>query len=203
MSTRSRHGFDGVSKKNGLGVGPHGLAPGVEVAAVDQRRCDAEARQQVLHHIEARAEQRLGGDHVIAGLEEAQQRRRHRRHAGRRGARGLGALEQLHALLEHGDRRVGVARIDEAAGLALEALLGLLGAVVDVALGQEQRLRGLGELRAQRAAVHQPRLGRPVGGIGTDRRLGGLSVIARAPRVRPRAGHKKSRPAASLGRSER
>ena len=85
-----------------------------------------------------------------------------RRHAGGGGARGLGAFQQAHALLEHGDGRVGEARVDEAGVLVLEAGLGLLGAVVDEGLGEEQRLRRLAELRAQRAAVHEQRLGAPV-----------------------------------------
>jgi uncharacterized protein YggE len=41
-----------------LGVRAHRRAPGVEVGAVDQGRGDAEARQQLLDDIEARAEQR-------------------------------------------------------------------------------------------------------------------------------------------------
>lgn len=39
-------------EKKALGVRPHRLAPLVEIEAVDQRRLDAVARQQVLHHIE-------------------------------------------------------------------------------------------------------------------------------------------------------
>ena len=43
--------------------------------------------------------------------------------------------------------------------LALEARLGLLGAVVDKALRQEQRLGGLAELRAQRAGMDEAGFG--------------------------------------------
>ncbi len=67
----------------------------------------------------------------------------------------LGALENGHPALEHGDRRVGKARIEEARLLALEARLALLGAVVDKALGKEERLRGLAELRAHGAGVDE------------------------------------------------
>ncbi|CUU13757.1 Deoxycytidine triphosphate deaminase EC 35413 CDS [Bradyrhizobium sp.] len=55
--------------------------------------------------------------------------------------------------------RVGIARIDEAGVLALEPRLALLGAVVDVALGQEQRLRRLAILRAQGAGMDQSGFG--------------------------------------------
>ena len=128
MSTSSSVGLAGVSKKNALGVGPHGALPGVDVAAVDQRGGDAEARAQRLDDVAAGAEQRARGDDVIAGLEEAQQRGGDGRHAGGGGARGLGALQQAHALLEHGDGRIGEAAVDEARVLVLEARLGLLGA---------------------------------------------------------------------------
>ena len=74
-------------------------------------------------------------------------RRRHRRHAGGRGARILGAFQRAHALFEHVDGRVGVARIDEARLLALEARFGRLRALVDIALGEVHRLGGLAEAR--------------------------------------------------------
>ena len=166
----SRHGgdVDEVERRIGrrleeerLGVGLHGALPGGRVAAVDQRAGDAEARTQLLRHVEARAEHGARGDDVVAGLEEAQQRGGDGRHAGGGGARGFGAFQQPHALLEHGDGGIGEARIDEARVLVLEAGLGLLGAVVDERLGEEQRLGGLAEGRAQRAAVHQQRLGAP------------------------------------------
>ena len=99
----------------------------VEVRAVDKRRGDAEARQQFLYDIAARAEQRLGRDDMVAGLQLAHQRGGDRRHAGRGGARSLGAFEFGHAALEHRDGRIGEAAIDEAALLALESRLGRLG----------------------------------------------------------------------------
>ena len=133
----------------------HRVLPGAEIGAVDQRRGDAEARQPFLDHPAAGAEQRLGGDHVVAGAHQPHQRGGHRRHAGRGRARGLGAFERGHALLEHVHGRVGVARIDVARLLAGEARLAFLGARIDIALREEQRLGGLAELRAQRAGMHQ------------------------------------------------
>ena len=120
---------------------------------------DAVARQVVLDDVAAGAEQRLGRDHVIAGLELAGERQRDRGHAGRGCARGFGALERRHARLEHRDGRIGEARILKARVLVLEAALGLERVVVDVALGEEQRLGSLAELRAQGAGMDQTGFG--------------------------------------------
>ena len=131
-----------------FGVLGHRLLPLIEIVAVDERRRDAEAPQPVLDHPAARAEQGLRRHDVIAHAHEAHQRGGHRRHAGRGRARGLGAFERRHALLEHAHGRVRVARIDVAGDLAGETRLAFLGARVDVALRQEQRLGHLAELRA-------------------------------------------------------
>ena len=112
-------------QEEGLGVRPHGGAPLVEIGAVDQRRRHAVAGQVVLDDVAAGAEQRLGRDHVIAGLELADQRQRDRGHAGCGCARGFGTLERRHARLEHGDGRIGKARILKARVLVLEPALGL------------------------------------------------------------------------------
>src|SRR6185369_1234840 len=98
-------------------------------------------------------------DHVVAGLKRCEDRGRYRGHAGRGRARGFRALEFDHAALEHINRRIGIARIDKAGFMALEPGLALLRAVVDVALGEEQRLRRLAELRAQRAAMDEAGFG--------------------------------------------
>jgi hypothetical protein len=145
-------------------VRPHRLAPLVEIEAIDQRGGNAVARQQVFHYIAARSEQRLRGNHVIAGLERRQNRRRHRGHAGCGGARGFGALEFDHAPLEHRDVGIRKARIEKAGLVALEPRLALLGGVVDKALGQKQRLGRFAELRAQRAGMDQPGFGTVAGG---------------------------------------
>ena len=146
-------------EKERLGVRPHRVAPLREVRAVDQRRGDAIARQEILHHVAARAEQLLRRDHMIARLHLAEQRNRHRRHAGRGRARRFGALERRHARLEHRDRRIGEARILVARLLVLEAPLGLRGRLVDIALRQEQRLGGLAEFGAQDAGLNETCLG--------------------------------------------
>ena len=90
-----------------------------EIAAVDEHRLDAEARQDLGQDELAGAEQRVGRDDAIAGLDQAHERGEDRGHAGRRAARGFGAFEQCHALLEHLHGRIAEARIDEARLLEL------------------------------------------------------------------------------------
>ena len=145
-------------------VRTHRLAPLVEIEAIDQRGRNAVARQQVFHHVAARSEQRLRGDHVIAGFERRQNGRRHRGHAGRGGARRFGAFEFDHAPLEHRDVGIGKARIKKAGLFALEPRLALLGGVVDKALRQKQRLGCFAELRAQASGMDQPGFGTVSGG---------------------------------------
>src|SRR5207244_498639 len=76
-------------------------------------------------------------------------------HSGRGRARGGRAFERHHALLEHGDGRVGEARILIAGLLVLEALFRAERGLVDVALREIKRLAGLRELRAQDTGMHE------------------------------------------------
>ena len=62
-----------------------------------------------------------------------------RRHAAGRGRTVLGALEQRHALLEHADGGVADARVGVAFLCLGEAGLGVLGALVAEARGEEER----------------------------------------------------------------
>ena len=98
----------------------------------------------------ARAEQRARCHHAVAGLEVRQQRGTHSSHAGRSRAACLGALDQRQALLEHGDGRIVETRILVVRDRAGESRLGLLGAVIDEARGQEERFGGLAESRCAR-----------------------------------------------------
>ena len=151
----------------------------------------------VLDDVAAGAEQRLGGHDMVAGAQLPHQGGVDRRHAGRGRARGLRAFERAHALLEHRHRRIGEARILVARLLALEALLGLGGGLVDVALGEEQRLRGLAELRAQRAGVDEA--GLETVGLGSGRGHEGLLVPNKKPgRKYLRRGHTRPRPFSDL-----
>src|SRR5262245_1736241 len=110
---------------------------------------------------------------MIAGLEMTEKRRGDGGHAARRAACGGRAFKRAHARLEHGDGRVGVAAINEALFVALEAGLGLLGAVIDVAGIEKDGLGGLAELASQGAAMDEG--GRLVPGNGLI-----LAVLARA-----------------------
>src|SRR5262249_32622700 len=113
--------------------------------------------------------------------------RRHRGHAGRGRAAGFGAFELDHAPLEHRNRRIGVARIDVAGILALEARLALLGTVVDIALGEEHRLRGLAKFRSQCAGMDQPGFGAVTGSrLRRGRRRHVTSIVTAT------SGHKKT-----------
>ena len=128
---------------------------------------------------------------VVAGFQRRQHRGGDRRHAGRGRAAGLGAFERDHALLEHRNRRIGVARIDVAGVLSLEARLAQLGSLVDIALREEQTLGCLAEFGTQRAGMHQPGFGTIA---GERRELG--HVTSHAPLY---PGHKKT----GLGNSSR
>ena len=96
---------------------------------------------------------------MVAGAHLSHQGEGDRGHSGRGGARGFRSLELRDALLEHGDRRIGEARILIAGIFALEARLGLCRIFVNVSLGQEQRFRRLAELRTQDAGLHQAGFG--------------------------------------------
>ena len=159
ISTSSSVGLVGDFEERSLCVRAQSRPPSVKIGAVDEGRGDAEARQQLLDHIEARAEQSPRGDDVVAGPELAHERGGDGGHPARRRPRRLGALEQRHPPLEHRNRRIGEARIDEARILALEARLRQLHRVVEIALGQKEGLGRLIECRTQRSAMDQLRRG--------------------------------------------
>ena len=129
---------------------------------------DAVFRRQRLDHPAAGAEQRARRDDMVAGLQAAQDRRRHGRHARCHCAGVFRTFQRAHALLEHVDGRVGVARIDEAGLLALEARLGGFGGLVDIALRQVDRFRRLAVLGAQRARMHELGCRLPIALLGHD-----------------------------------
>src|SRR5262249_10665619 len=120
------------------------------------------------------------------------QRGGHRRHAARGRARGFGAFELRHAPLEHGHGRVGVARVDVARLGVVEARLALFGGVVDEALGGEDRLRGLAELGAQRAGVHEAGFGAVFFGGRGHSRTPWTAFWAWLPSAHKKAGRGKN-----------
>ena len=175
-------------QKKRLGAGAHRLAPGVEIGAVDERRMHAVAGQMLLDDIEAGAEQRLGGDDMIAGANLPHQRRGDRRHSGRGRARRGRAFERRHALLEHGDGRIGEARILIAGLLVLEALFRAERGLVNVALREIQRLAGLRELRAQDTGMDELGFG-AVASLGGHGHRGLLSPTKKPGRKSSAGSH--------------
>ncbi len=142
-----------------LGFGAHRLRPLIDVAAIDQRAGDAEARQDFLDDVPAGAEHRLGGDDVVAHAQAGQEGRGDRRHAaGGRASHGS-AFQRRHALLEHGHGGIAETAILIAVDLAFEAGFGLFRRLIGEAGGQEQRLGRLLERRAQRPCPHSQRAG--------------------------------------------
>ena len=79
----------------------------------------------------------------------------HRRHAGGGDAAGFRPFEFRQALFQHGDRRVAEAGILVVRHGAGKGSLGLLGAFIDKAGGEEDGLGGLAMLAAHSAAMHQ------------------------------------------------
>ena len=142
-------------KEEGFGIGPHRRAPLREIGPVHERASDAKARQQILHHITAGAEQRPGGDDMVAGPHLSHHRGGNGGHAACGRARGLSAFEGGHARFEHRNGGIGKAGIEIARLLALEARFASLGGVVNEALGEEQGFRGFAELRALAAGLHK------------------------------------------------
>jgi len=84
---------------------------------------------------------------MVARLEEAHHRGEDRRHAGRRRHARLRPLEGGQAILEHRDRRIREARVDEAFVRLGEARGLLFRAAEGKARRQEQRFGMLVELR--------------------------------------------------------
>src|SRR3546814_6257642 len=85
-----------------------------------------------------------------------------RAHAAGRRQAGFGAFQQAQALLEHGHRGVGIARVLKTLDVALEGGFRLLRIGVDVAGGEVERLAGLVEAAAREAAADHLGLPAPV-----------------------------------------
>ena len=127
--------------------------PLVGLVTVDVVDDDAPVLEDLLEDDDGRPEESARGDDTRPRLHERGERGEDGGHAGRRRVAGLGPVEQAQALLEHVHRGVAVAGVDEAVDLALERGLGLGAGAVDVALGEEDRLRGLLEVRADLPAA--------------------------------------------------
>ncbi len=145
----------GGFQKEHLRVRSDGVFPGAQIASIHQRGLDAVLGAELFHHPAAGAEQSTRRHDMIARLQLAHQRRRHRAHAGSRGERRVRPFQRAHALLEHGDRGVLVARVDITVLVALEAGFGGLGAVVDETLREVERLGRFPVGRAVGAAMDE------------------------------------------------
>ena len=112
-----------------------GGAPGVEVARIDERRLDAEARQRVVEQVVRAAVERARRDDVVARAQQAHDGEVQRRLPARGGDRADAAFERGDALLEHGAGRIGDPRIDVPRPLHVEQRRGM------VAVGEHERCR--------------------------------------------------------------
>ena len=130
--------------------------PGRHVGAVHEHRLYAKLRHLIGEDPAAGAEQRCRGHDTVAGFQRRQDRRGDCAHAGAGHAAGLSTFDQAEALLQHLGRRAAIAGIDEALFLAGHTGFGLLGRIVGISGGQEDRLGNLAELRAHKAAAHRP-----------------------------------------------
>ena len=130
-------------------LGPDGLAEAVMVARIDEGRRDAEARQGEPQHVARAAIERGRGDDVAACAHQRGDGDVQRRLAARHAQRARALLQRRHALLEHGDRRIGDAAVDVAADLEVEQARGM----VDVAEHEGRRL----------VDRHRPRAGDRIG----------------------------------------
>ena len=186
MSVISSSGLAGLSIRKTLVFGRTAARQAARSGAVHHGGLDPEPRRPVVEDPAVGAEQRPARHDMIAGPHQPHQRQVHRRHARRLRAAGLGAFQQRQPVLEHLHGRIGVARVDEARLVAGEAGVGALGAVVDVALGQKERLGGLAERRAHRAAAHQ---------AGGDFPVLGLSLVASSAitRLHEKGRHERRR----------
>ena len=146
-------GFEGVSRNSSRVLLPDGLLPLLDAGRRDVGRLDAEAAEQRGEELDGGAEHRVRAHHVVAALQVHHGGGEDRGHAGAGGDAGLAALERGEAVLEHGDRRVGVARVHHALAAA-EALGGLRGVFEDVARGEVQRLGMFLELAAHLPGAH-------------------------------------------------
>ena len=161
------------------------LAPLVEIGAVDDVDLDPVAGQDFRNHEQAGAEERAGAHHVVAGVEHAHQRSEDRRHARRRRAASIVALQQRHALLEHGDGGIGETGIDIFVVLPLECRFGLLGGKVNIARSCKYRLAGFLEAGPVGSAANE---------IGPGpQSIGSLGVVGHGALLHDRASKNPGR----------
>ena len=125
-------------EEHDLGVRTDCGFPCVHVTTIDEGDLNAEAGQHFFEDIEARTEQRAARYNVVARFQQRHQRTVDGSHTGGGRETSFNAFEVGHAVFEHRNGRVAIAGIDELVVAQLdEALLCLLGSVVNEALGEE------------------------------------------------------------------
>ena len=141
MSSTSRPGLPMVSAITSRVVRSDGGAEAVEIARLDERGRDAEARQRVGEEIDAAAIERGRRDDMVAGAEQRRDGKMHRRHAARRAHRADAVFERRQPLFQHRRRRIGNARVDVAGALQVEQAGGMIGIVEHIRGGLIDRHR--------------------------------------------------------------
>ena len=121
------------------GVGADRGAETVEVARLDERGRDAEARQRVGEKIDAAAIERRRRDDMVAGASKRGDGKMHRRHAARRTDGADAVFQRREPLLQHRRGRVGNARVDVAGAFQVEQPGGVIGIVEHVGRGLVDR----------------------------------------------------------------
>ena len=162
-STMASVGLAGVSRNSIFVFGRHRALPLVDIAAVDQRVGDAEARQDFLDHIAAGAEHRLRARRHDRRLAERQRNVAVTAAMPLAVARATGAPSSA-AMRASNIETVGLPkrRVLVAFGLALEAGLRFSGRLIGIAGGQEQRLRLFPEMPCASARRARPACARAI-----------------------------------------
>ena len=122
-----------------LGVGADGLLEVARVGRIDEGHVDADAREGVVELVVGAAVQPAGGDDVIAGAAQGQDRLGLGGVPDAGGQRADAAFQVGQALLEHIGGRVHDAGVDVAELLQGEQVGGVLGALELVAGGLVDR----------------------------------------------------------------
>ena len=190
---------DGLAEER-LGVVLHQRLPGLRVVRVlDEGDRDAELGQRVVQQVVGAAVQRGGGDDVVAGLGEVQDRQRRRGlPAGHRERRDA-ALERGDALLERVLRRVHDPRVDVAELGQREEVGGVLG-VAELVRGRrvDRQRAGAGGRVGAGAGVDLPGLEAPALGVAHAPFLS-LAETRGAQELRPCRATGVVQPALPLG----
>ena len=147
-----------------LRSGTDGAGPRIEVGGVDERRLDAEPREDVREQRDRRAEEAVGGDRVLAAAQQHHRGHEDRGHPRRGGDASGAAFQGREPPLERAHGGVREPGVDVAGGLAGEPGGGLPGVREHEARSEEDRvvvllLAGPGLPGAHRQGIESERAG--------------------------------------------